>query len=130
LAEGVDEEAVLGWPDDLAHRAAPSCHDRGPARHRLDDAVAERLVEVDQVRERPRGAGQVRAAVGPDGADVGHAGAVETRFDEALEVASILDDPGDRERQAYARGDVDRLRGSLVWMNPAEEQEVLARLAP
>ena len=101
---------------------------RRAAGHRLDDAEAERLVEVDQVQERPRAAEQLAAPSRPDRADVAHALAVDMRLDELLEVVAVLDDPGDHERQAGALGDLDRLRGALVRMDPPEEEQIVARL--
>ena len=66
----IDEEPVLAVTDDLRHRAAPRRDDRRPAGHRLDDAEAERLVEVDEVQQCSRPAEQVTTAIGPDRADV------------------------------------------------------------
>ena len=69
LVDRVDEEAVLAVADDLGHRSARVRDHRRSARHRLDDAEAERLVEVDEVQKRPGPAEQVSAALGADGAD-------------------------------------------------------------
>ena len=85
---------------------------------------SSKLIEVQQ---RPRAAEQAAATVGPDRADVAHPLPVESRLHELLEVAAVLDDPGDHERHARALGDIDRLHGPLVRMDPTEEQEVVAR---
>src|SRR5690348_11792103 len=119
--EGVDKEAVLRVTYDLAHRAALSSDDRRATRHRLDDAEAERLVEVDEVQERPRTAEQGSAAVGPYRADVPHAYPVQAGFHELLEITAILDDPGDRQRHGGALSDVDRLHRPFVRVDPTEE---------
>ena len=47
-----DEEARRPLVDQLGHGAAGKRDHRRAARHGLDDAVAERLVEVDQVEQR------------------------------------------------------------------------------
>ena len=52
--------------------------------------------------------------------------AVEPRCDLLVEVALILHDPCDHERHPRGDGDVDRLRGALVRMDPAEEEQVAA----
>ena len=65
--------------------------------------------------------------VAPDRADVADPLPVESRLHEPLEVVAVLDYPGDLERHTDALGDVDRLRCPLVRMDPAEEQEVVAR---
>ena len=96
---GPDEEAVLTIADDLGHRSARVGDHRRSARHRLDDAEAERLVEADEMEECARAAEQLAATIGTDRADVPHPLAVETRLDGLLEVLAVLDDPGDDQRQ-------------------------------
>src|SRR5207248_8213293 len=66
---------------------------------RLDDAEAERLVEVDEMKQRCRAAEHVSPAVCPDGTDVRHA-RTESRLHEPLEVVAILDDPCDQQRHS------------------------------
>ena len=51
-SDGVDEKAGGSVLDQLGHRASFECDHRRAARHGLDDAVPERLVEPDQVQER------------------------------------------------------------------------------
>ena len=97
-------------------------------RHRLDDAVAERLVEVDEVQERVGVAEDGRAFGGADRPDVAHPVAVEVRRDLLVEVALVVDDPGDDETAAGPRGDLDGVRRALVGVDPPEEEQVIARV--
>ena len=113
--------------DQLGHRAALEGDHGRAARHRLDDAVAERLVEVDQVQQGVRAAEQLGSLVRADRAEERDALAVESRRAPLVEVALVLDDPGDHEPHPGRDGDVDRLGRSLVGMDPAEEQQVVAR---
>src|SRR5436190_12298833 len=53
LVERIDEETVHVVTHDLAHRAALSSNHRRATGHRLDDAEAERLVEVDEMQQHP-----------------------------------------------------------------------------
>src|SRR5581483_2999582 len=80
------------------------------------------------MHKRPRTAEQSPASVWSDRADVRHSLTVEARFDQPLEVAAVLDDPGDHEWQTNTFGHLDRLHRPLVRMDAAEEQQVLARL--
>ena len=72
---------------------------RRAARHGLDDAEAERLVEADEVEEGPRSGEQLAAAIGTYGTDVGDPLSAEPGFDASLEVLVILNDPRDDQRQ-------------------------------
>ena len=47
------------------------------------------------------------------------------RCDLLVEVALVVDDPGDDEAAPGPRGDLDGGRGALVGVDPAEEQEVV-----
>ena len=123
----VDEEAGLAVGDQLRHRAAVERDHRRPARHRLDDAVAERFVEPDEMQQRVRAAEQLRSLVRPTGADERHLVAVDARRDELVEVLLVLHDAGDHERHPARGGNVDRFCRSLVGMNSAEEQQIVAR---
>ena len=67
-------------------------------------------------------------SAGPTGPDVGDAGRREMRFDQLPEVALILDDPGDDQRQPGPARDLDRPMGALVGMDAAEEQQVVPGL--
>ena len=113
--------------DQLAHRAARVGDDRRAAGHRLDDAVAERLVEVDEVQQGVRSRRALRrASAASTGAEVAHPLAVDVRRDLVAEVLLVLDDPGDVEPAAGSAGDLDRMGGALVGVDPPEEQQVLA----
>ena len=48
------------------------------------------------------------------------------RRDLVAEVLLVLDDPGDVEPAATSAGDLDRVGGALVGMDPSEEQQMLA----
>ena len=125
----VDQEAVLAVVDDLGHRAPSEGDDRRAAGHRLDDAEAERLVEVD------RGASSARApprrsarSVGTDRADERAHG---RRRCAARPLARSSRGPGRCRRSISGKparsADLDRLGGALVGMDPPEEQQVVAR---
>ena len=96
------ESPVCPVLDQLRHRAAPERDHRRAARHRLDDAVAERLVEPDRVQQRIGAAEQRRPLLGAHRADEGHPLTVEPRRDPLVEVLLVLDDPGDHERRPAA----------------------------
>ena len=89
--ERADKEAVHTIADDFRHRSAGMGDHRRAARHRLDDAEAERLVEADEVEQGPRSGKELAAAIGTDGADVRDPFSVEPGLDGSLEV---LVDPG------------------------------------
>ena len=122
----VDEKAGDPVRDQLAHRASRVGDDRRATGHRLDDAVAERLVEVDQVEQGVRTPQYFGALRLVDGAEVAHLLAVDVRRDLVAEVLLVLDDPGDVESAAAAAGDLDRVGGALVGVDPSEEQQMLA----
>ena len=63
---------------------------------------------------------------GVDGAEVAHLLAVDVRRDLVAEVLLVLDDPGDVEPTATSAGDLDRVGGALVGVDPSEEQQMLA----
>ena len=69
---------------------------------------------------------QLRPFVGAHRTDEGHVPTVESRRDQFVEVLLVLDDPCDLERQIRCQRDVDRLGGSLVRMDPPEEEQVAA----
>src|SRR4029077_1653424 len=50
----VDQKSRDAVRNQLAHRASGVGDDRRATGHRLDDAVTERLVKVDQVEQRAR----------------------------------------------------------------------------
>ncbi len=100
--------------------------DRCPARHRLDDAVAERLVEVDEVQEGVGGTEHGRPFGAADGSDVAHAVVVEVRHDLLVEVSLVVDDASDDEAAAGQSGGRDRVLGAFVRVDPTEEQQVIA----
>ena len=52
--------------------------------------------------------------------------AVDVRRDLVAEVLLVLDDPGDVEPTATPAGDLDRVGGALVGVDPPEEQQMLA----
>ena len=99
VGERADEEAVLAVADDLGHRAARVCDHRRAARHRLDDAEAERLVEADQVQERTRAAEQRCALAGLYRTDVADPVTVDPRRDE---LARSTPRPGRSRRSSAA----------------------------
>ena len=107
--------------------SAPGRDHRRAARHGLDHAEPERLLERDQVQQGTRAAQHRPSFVGSDGADVSDAIAVDVRLHGTLEVLAILDDAGDDQRHPDARGHVDRLGRALVRMDAPEEQEVVPR---
>ena len=74
------------------------CDHRRPTGHRFHHAEPERLVEVDQVQERPGVAQDLLAAIRPNGPQVGDAVPVDMRLDRGSEVLVILDDPGNHQR--------------------------------
>src|SRR5258705_11929314 len=122
----VDQKAGHPVGNQLAHRTSRVGDDRRATRHRLDDAVTERLVEVDrgeQCMRTPQYFGALRLF---DGAEVAHLLAVDVRRDLDTEVRVVLDDPGDVEPAATSAGDLDRLGGALVGVDPSEEQQMLA----
>ena len=49
------------------------------------------------------------------------------RLDLLAEVPLVLHDPRDVEPAAGSTGDVDRVRGALVGMDPPEEQQMISR---
>ena len=122
----VDEESVLAIADELGHRTALGGDDRRAAGHRLHDAEAERLVEVDEVHECPRSAEERVAPIPIHRPDVRHTFPVDERRDEPLEVPLVLDDPGEDQGQPDAFGDLDRLDRPFVRMDPSEEQQIAA----
>ena len=113
--------------DQLGHRAAGVGDDRRAACHRLDDAVAERLVEVDEVQEGVGAAEHGCAVGGGDRSEVADAVAVDVRGDLLVEVALVLDDAGDDEAAAGRGRDLDGVGGALVGVDPPEEEQVIAR---
>src|SRR5215218_3341547 len=74
-----------------------------------------------------RGCQHVGAHRGVDSAEVAHLLAVNMRRDLVSEVLLILDDSGDVEPTATSSGDLDRVSGSLVGVDPSEEQKMLTR---
>src|SRR5688572_19287218 len=76
------------------------------------------------MEEGNRPSENLRALVGADRSQVADPLAVEVRRHLGLEVAAILDDARDDEREADATGDLDRLGRALLGMDPPEEQEV------
>ena len=121
-------DQIAGDPvrDQLAHRASRVGDDRCATGHRLDDAVAERFVEVDQVEQRVRTSQYLGTLGGVDGAEVAHLLAVDVRRDLVAEVLLVLDDSGDVEPATTSAGDLDRVGGALVGVDPSEEQQMLA----
>ena len=101
--ERADQEAVHTIADDFGHRSAGMGDHRRSASHRFDDAEAERLVEADEVEERPRTGEEVAAAIGTHGADVRDSFSVEPGLDGSLEVLLVLNDPRDDQRQIRLR---------------------------
>src|SRR5581483_5679354 len=83
-----DEKSSLSVAHDLEHRSAAGCDHGGAAGHRLDDAEAEGLVEVDEVQERSCSAEQLSAPVGADRTEVAHTLTVDPRLDELLEIVA------------------------------------------
>src|SRR4029079_15493339 len=128
--ERADQETVHTVADDLRHRSTWMGDHRRSARHCLDDAEAERLVEADEVKERPSSGEELAAAIGAYGADVRDPFSVEPRLDGSLEVLVVLNDPRDDQRQAVLLRNVDRLDGAFLGMDPSEEQQVVARPLP
>ena len=61
----------------------------------------------------------------PDRSEVAHPVAVDPRRDHVVEVALVLDGPGDQQRPPGALGDVDRVGGALVGMDPAEDDQLV-----
>ena len=84
-----DEEPGRPVVDQLGHRAAVVGDDRRAAGHRLDDAVAERLVEVDEVQQGVGAAEDLGALLGRrDRTEVADPVAVEVGRDLVAEVAA------------------------------------------
>ena len=127
LLRRIHQEAVHTVLHEFGHRTAPRGDHRRAARHRLDHAEPEWLLERDEVQQRARASQHRAALIGSHGADVAHAFTVDVRFHRPLEVLPVLHDAGDRQRHADARGDLDRFGRALVRMDPSEEQEVVAR---
>ncbi len=123
--EGVDEEPGRTVLDQFGHRAPSVGDDRSAARHGLDDAVAERFVEVDQV-EQGVGAPQNGGAFGRGDRAEEPDVVSEVGLDFSTEVVLVLDDPGDVESAPGTAGDLDRRRGALVGMDPPEVQQMIA----
>ena len=94
---------------------------RGAAGHRLDDAEAERLVEVDEVQQRARATQQFAAAPrGRPGPRYVTRSPSSAGFDEPLEVLLVLDDPGD-QRAACPRGRATSIASAAPlsgWIRP------------
>ena len=82
------------------------------------------------MEKSPRIGEEVAATVGTDGTDVRDAFSVEPGLDRPLEVILILDDPRDDQRQLWFLGNLDRLGGAFLGMNPSEEEQVVARPHP
>src|SRR5439155_24516589 len=93
-------------------------------------AEPKRLIEVDQMKERCRISEHSGTTFAVDWTDVAHLRSVQSRLHELLEIVAVLDDPGDQQRHADPLGDVDRLGGSLVRVDPSEEQEVTTVTGP
>src|SRR4029077_8210364 len=100
---------------------------RCSAGHRLDDAVPEWLLEADQMEERVSASEQTDPLHRPDRPDEPDPIAVDLRSDLLVEVPLVLDDPGDGQQHPGTLGDLDRLGGTLVRVDTAEEEEVAAR---
>src|SRR5687767_8017238 len=64
------------------------------------------------------------APVGTDRSEVADTVAVDVRCHLRLEVALVMDDPCDHQRETDAAGDLDRFGGPLVGMDATEEEEV------
>ena len=126
FVDRVDERAGDAVVDEFRHRSATGGDDRRATGHGLDDAVPEWFVEVDQVEQGVGGAEHSAALRRCDGAEIADV-AAEVRFDLRAEVVLVLDDAGDVEPAAGALGDLDRVCGALVGVDPPEVQQVIAR---
>ena len=101
--------------------------DRCAAGHRLDHAVAEGLVEIDEVQQGVSAASTVGSS--PDGVDRAEVADRARRRGAArprAEVLLVLDDAGDVEPTSGSPGDLDRVGRALVGMDPPEVQQVFA----
>ena len=95
-----------------------------PHAMRLDDAEAERFVEVDEMEERVRRAERRRSVDRIDRAEIADPIAIEVRLHLVAEVPLVLDDAGDVEAAARPLGDLDGVRRALVGMDASEEEQV------
>ena len=119
LLDVANKEAGDAFLDELRHRSAPVGDDGRATRHRLDDAIAEWLLEADEVQQRDGAAEHVWSELRPDGAEVAHPHAVDRQCDDVVVVPPILDDPSDDQRQAGPAGDLDGVGGALSgWTRP------------
>jgi hypothetical protein len=75
------------------------------------------------VQERCRTSEDFGPLLWADRAEVGDAVAVDVRLDLLAEVRAVLNDPADNEPAAGQRGDLDRIGGALVGMDPTEIHE-------
>ena len=97
-----------------------------PRGHRLDHGQPERLGEGDRVQQRVRRRRAPRPAA-PDRPSRGRRpGRRRRRLDLLAEVALVGDDPGDQQPPPGERGDLDRVGGALVGVDPAEDDEIVA----
>ena len=79
--------------------------------------------------QQPAGSPEyLAAAIGADRADVPHVLHVQARRHLAVEVSLVLNDAGDNERLADPRRHFDGLCGTLVRVDPSEEEQVVAFL--
>jgi hypothetical protein len=83
--------------DKLGHRTPLEGNRGSTAGHRLYDAVAERFVKVDEVKERVRFSKYSCSVGSVDGTDVLHAIAVDVWRNLIPEVLLILNDAGNDE---------------------------------
>ncbi len=112
--------------DELGHGTPVEHDDRCAARHGLDHAEPEGLVEVDEVEQRQGPAEEGGTILGQHRAhELGPAlGLGQARRHLRVEVPLILDDARQLQRDARGGRGVDGLNHTLVGMDASEEGQV------
>ncbi len=90
---------------------------------RLHDTEPERLIEVDEMKQRPSASEDLLTAVRTHRPQIGHVVPVEVRRHQTLEVLAVMDDPGNHEGNPCPGGNIDGGRRPLVGMDPPEEDQ-------
>src|SRR5439155_11817927 len=122
-SDAVCEDAGDAVLDEFRHRPAGVGDDWGAAQHRLDDREAEWLGERDGMHETACRAQDLGPLLATDGSEVSNTVAVDVRLDLLGEVPLVLHRAAEYERPFGAAGDLDRLCGARVGVDPAEAYE-------
>ncbi len=131
LVDVVADESADAVLQDLRHGTATQCDDGRAGRQRLDHHQTERLRPIAG-EERRRGTGvERRFGRFVEFADVVDIVRIEQRLDLTVVIGDIdrIDLGGNAQRPTGASGDLDGEIWSLLFGDPSDEGEVLARPA-